>query len=179
MSNDKVNKTREAMRNVLALGISVVPIKLDGSKQPAGKVLPQEWDDTAKKMKAVWKPFQTRLATDDEITRWNGYGLAAVCGQISGNLEVIDGDCVKSIQPFLRSVKEHAPALYDRLVKIKTPSGGLHVPIRCEKIEGNQPLARRLVIVPESMKGAKLYKGSAPEFKGKWVKVEVIFETRG
>jgi hypothetical protein len=102
MPNSNGNQTSETMRKVIAHGISTVPVKLDGSKEPAGKVLPQVWDDTTQKMKAVWKPFQTRFATEEEIARWNGYGLAAVCGLISGNLELLDGDCVKSVRLYLR-----------------------------------------------------------------------------
>jgi hypothetical protein len=99
-------------------------------------------------------------------------GLAYVCGAVSGNLEVIDCDDVFLCPEYLDLIKAHDPELYERLVIIETPSGGKHLLVRCEKIEGNQKLAMRAVEVPEGTEGAK-------KDGDRWIKLEVLFETRG
>jgi P4 family phage/plasmid primase-like protien len=167
------------MRFLVEQGISNLPISLDGSKRPAWRVLPKKWDEAEKRMKSTWKPFQSRYPTGDEIDRWNGYGVAAVCGKISGNLEVIDNDSLSVWLRWCELVRQHKPGLFERLVITQTPSDCYHVLFRCAGVEGNQSLARRLVIVPKGTKGATLYKGSAEQYKGEWVIIEILFETRG
>src|SRR5579871_1366280 len=70
---------REAARRYLAAGLSVIPIRPDGTKAPA---LPE------------WKTYQQRRPTPDECTDWwdNGEGIAVVGGKVSGNLEILDLD---------------------------------------------------------------------------------------
>ena len=65
----------------LDAGLSVIPIKTDGSKSPAVK---------------TWKPYQSeRMGAEEAARHWGcaappGYGI--VGGAVSGNLEVIDFD---------------------------------------------------------------------------------------
>ncbi len=112
-------------------GISVVPIRADGSKAAA----------------CAWKRFQQVIATPDEVQTMfhNGFGIAAVTGRVSGHLEAIDFESGAPFHEWLSLIEEHESALAASLVIIQTPSGGHHVVYRCpEKIEGNQKLAMRL-----------------------------------
>ena len=56
-------------------GLSVIPIRPDGSKAPA---------------LASWQEFQERLATDLELIKWfsRTVGIGIVGGAISGGLEI-------------------------------------------------------------------------------------------
>jgi putative DNA primase/helicase len=143
-------------------GLSVIPIRGDGSKAPA--IL-------------EWKSLQNRQPTEDELERWftlKDIGIGIICGAVSRNLEVMDfdedaetvfsrwGEMVDSIQP----------DLLGRLPVVVTPTGGRHVYYRCPIIEGNLKLGRRAVIVPAGTKGARL-------IDGKLVKIKTLIETRG
>jgi len=90
-----------------------------------------------------WKGFQSRLPTDDEMADWidRHPGLAIICGAVSGNLEVLDLEAGAPIKEFAKRVNERDPDLLPRLPRIETPTGGRHLPYRCEVIEGNQKLA--------------------------------------
>jgi len=58
------------------LGLSIIPI-VPGAKNPG----------------VEWKPFQSRLATDEEVMAWynrGGFGVGIVTGTVSGNLVVLD-----------------------------------------------------------------------------------------
>ncbi|HET8671933.1 MAG TPA: bifunctional DNA primase/polymerase, partial [Candidatus Saccharimonadales bacterium] len=172
-------ETQVVGRQYLAVGLSIIPIKTDGSKAPASDVLPKEVDPKDQRVKPTWKPYQSRYATEGELQHWSQKGIAIVCGRISGFLEVIDNDSLSVWPQWCDLVKQHKLGLLERLVIVQTPSGCFHVLYRCDRVEGNQPLARRLVVVPEGTKGAKLYKGSAELYKGQWIIIEILFETRG
>jgi hypothetical protein len=136
-------ETLDTARRYLAVGLSVIPVKTDGSKAPAADVLPKEFDPEEQRLKATWKPFQSRHATEDELQRWSGKGIAIICGAISGSLEVIDNDDPALWDEWCKLVKSHAPGLFDRLVVIGTPRGGHHILYRCATIAGSQKLAQR------------------------------------
>lgn len=107
-------------------GISVIPLKLDGSKGPAV---------------SSWKPYQTRLANDDELIRWFKKPIAAigiVCGFVSNDLEVFDFDDGSLFEPW----RKMNPAIVEKLPVIGTPSNGYHVLIRCDHIGGNEKIAK-------------------------------------
>jgi hypothetical protein len=165
-------------RRYIDAGFSIIPIATDGTKFPAWKGLPKEYDPIQKRDKSVWKPFQMRKPTDAELQEWarRKCGIGIVCGKISGGFEVIDNDDPTLWGPYVELVKLHAPDLWKRLAVIETPSGGHHIPFRCDIIAGNQPLARRprAVEVSAGTKGVK-------EKDGKWYveKIDILFETRG
>lgn len=142
-------------------GLSIIPIKTDGSKRPALQ---------------TWKPFEDRLPTETELRQWFGngkkYGLALIGGKVSGNLEILDFDAPEIIAEWRALVEEAAPGLLARLPQVETPAGGLHVFYRCETIQGNQKLAEREVEVSEGTKGAR-------QREGRWFRVETLIETRG
>ena len=122
----------EAMR-LSEAGLSIIPVKTDGTKRPAGK----------------WKKYQTEIADQDTVLRWFLnvlFGIAIICGQVSGNLEVLDFDEPEAFPKWKQLVEIEDSELLDRLVIVETPTGGYHVYYRCESpVEGNQPLARREV----------------------------------
>ena len=101
----------------------------------------------AEKRPAVgrWKQYQTRLPTAAELSAWmanNPDAVCILCGQASGNVEIIDfdaeGECFDTWETLI------PPDLFDRLVIEGTPSGGFHVIYRCEApICGNLKLAQR------------------------------------
>lgn len=115
----------------LAAGFSVVPISPGGSKKP-----PQ-----------TWKEYQRRLATEDEARRWwadNRFGVAIICGKVSGGLEVLDFDSDEVWQQFLALSEEEMPGFLAKLPQVETPAGGRHLYYRLGTLapRGNTKLAR-------------------------------------
>ncbi len=117
-------------------GISVLPIRADGSKQPS---------------LVEWKVYQRRRASRSELNHWfrlSGLGLAMITGQVSGNLEALDFDCHAVYEAWLSKVHRDRRIhdLYERIAwgyLEATPAGGRHLLYRCSEIEGNQKLARK------------------------------------
>lgn len=73
-----------------------------------------------KKIRTLWKEFQTRKPTDEEIKNWKRSPIqnwAIVCGEIS-NLVVFDVDTKNGGDP--------TPFLNRGLYEVRTPSGGYH-----------------------------------------------------
>lgn len=111
-------------------GVSLLPIKPDGSKSPA---------------LSSWKEYQTRLPTEEEIGSWFGNGLrgvAVVAGAVSGNLAVMDFDSDEAWFSFMDACNEHGYAgwTYD-LPCAKTPAGH-HLYFRASQPLATQVLAR-------------------------------------
>lgn len=110
-------------------GLSVIPIKLDGSKSPAID---------------SWTEYQTRQPTPDELTRMfrrttggiREVGIGIPCGVASGGLECIDCDD----HPFLAMLSLVPKSIRNKLTIIETP-GGWHILYRCREICGNSKLA--------------------------------------
>ncbi len=117
-----------------AAGLSVIPVRLDGTKAPAGR----------------WADYQDRLATEDELRDWFGredpYGIGTVCGRESGHKELIDFDRWELFDPWCQLVEAQAPGLVARLCRVETPRDppGYHLRYRCPdvKIPGNTKLAQ-------------------------------------
>lgn len=95
-------------------GLSVIPVKVDGSKRPA---LPS------------WKELQERRPSREELQEWfsRSIGIAVIAGQVSGGLEVIDFDQASFFEPWFRMLPEKLRA---KLCVVKTPKG-YHVFYRC------------------------------------------------
>ena len=99
-------------------GLSVIPIKPDGTKAPAV---------------SSWKPFQDRRATEQELPQlFSGtVGIAVVCGRVSGNLLAFDFEAGAPVKEWGALVREQLG--YDfvkRLTIIETPTGGRHVLVK-------------------------------------------------
>ena len=131
------NPILDTARQLVSAGVSVIPIKADGSKAPASKFLPIG-EDT---MTPSWKPYQTRIANDQELVHWfakPNVGIAVVAGEVSGNLEILDFDDPSTLRPWFDLVEAAAPGLIARPVIVKTPSQGRHAYYRSTAIQGNQ-----------------------------------------
>jgi putative DNA primase/helicase len=147
-------------------GLCVVPLQEDGSKRPIGG----------------WAEYQRRMATEDEIRRWDARGLTGigiVCGEVSGRLEMLEFEGRAVAEGLWQEFKAAAEqtGLRDLLERIKlgygerTPSRGFHLLYRCpEGVEGNTELARRLPTEEEAADDERAGKRPAPR---------VLIETRG
>lgn len=113
------------------LGLSVVPIKADGSKAPP----------------YAWRAFEQAAATEAQLRHWFGgrarLGIAAVCGAVSGALELLDFDDQAAGDDWTELLEGHYPDLLARLVLVATPRPGLHAWYRVDglAVPGNQKLA--------------------------------------
>lgn len=116
-----------AKRYVLS-GISIIPVKLDGSKRPALR---------------SWNEYRERFATVNELIAWYfrpWHGIAIVCGVQSGGLEVIDFDygAEQNFDAFCRLIP---PELYGRLCVVQTGGGGYHVIYRSSQVSASCKIA--------------------------------------
>ncbi|MHC5033375.1 MAG: AAA family ATPase, partial [Planctomycetota bacterium] len=135
---------------------------------------------------AAWKPYQSRLPSEEELDQWFGSSVTAicfVCGAVSGNLEMIDFDLGgEAFEPWREAVEAQAPGLIDRLVMESTPSGGRHVVYRCTgAVSGNLKLAQRRIVTGgegEIIVGTKAFR-PRQDASGDWVVDVTMIETRG
>jgi hypothetical protein len=106
--------TLEYALHYRSLGLSVIPIRPDGSKAPA---------------LASWQELQERLPSEAEIREWfsNGCGIAVVCGAVSRNLEVLDFDSPEVWDRWYRAVTQVNPHALAGIPLVRTPSGGRHL----------------------------------------------------
>lgn len=126
-------------------GISVVPVRADGSKRPALD---------------RWQLYQRTVPTTGQLNHWfrdKRLGLALITGAISGGLEALDFDDQAIFRAWLARIRQYpqAWALYERIAwgyEEVTPAGGRHLLYRCEDIAGNQKLATRPVPGPQKYK---------------------------
>lgn len=123
-------------------GISTVPVSVDGSKKPAP---------------FTWRKYQDARPTTQELIDWFGkgtqQGVGAICGAVSGNLEMLELEGRAVAAQIHIQAKEMAEnsGLGDIWQKIQdgycevTPSGGIHWLYRISDglVPGNQKLARR------------------------------------
>ena len=118
-------------------GLSVLPIASRDTKAPALE---------------SWKTLTRTPATEAEAVHWftsNGHpaspALGIVCGSVSGGLTVIDfdtlGDGTTLYPVWSGLVDDLCPGLAQGLPVVTTPSGGCHVYLRCDAVEGNAKLA--------------------------------------
>jgi Bifunctional DNA primase/polymerase, N-terminal/Domain of unknown function (DUF927) len=128
---------------LLRAGLSVIPIRADGSKAPV----------------VQWEPYKFERASEDQAKAWwsdGQYGIAVVCGAVSGNAECIDIDRGALVTPWSDLVESQAPGLTARLCGIRTPrdGSGCHVWYRCPSvtIPGSDKLARERGINPDTGK---------------------------
>jgi putative DNA primase/helicase len=97
-------------------GLSVVPVRRDGSKIPA---------------LASWKEYQARRPTEAEVRGWwdrpDPPGVGVVCGAVSGGLIVLDFEDRRAFDRWAVRVNESVPGCLDSLPMVETPGGGRHV----------------------------------------------------
>lgn len=120
-----------AAEQYAAAGLSIIPIKPDGSKRPC----------------VAWAEYQSRIAGPEERSQWFGNGarsgIAVICGPVSRNLEVLDFDDPAAFQEWAALLKESLPETAHALVVTQTPGPGVQALYRRESApQGNQVLAR-------------------------------------
>ena len=139
-------------QRLLSAGLSVIPIKADGSKGPAV---------------SSWKPYQERLATDTEARHWftgTNCGLAVLGGAVSGGLEILDFDEPGLYDEWAALCEDQGLGpLLETLPLAATGGGGRHVYYRCASVAANTKLAQRWEETRNKGKGG----------------LEVLIETRG
>ncbi len=90
-----MNSLFDGGRRLRDAGLSIIPIKTDGSKAPA---------------LTAWKQFEQRQATDAELQTWFGNGqrpsIAIIGGLVSGGLEILDHDAPELITEWRELVAE-------------------------------------------------------------------------
>ena len=118
-------------------GISVVPVREDGSKRPD---------------LASWLEYQKRVATLDELRSWYGTpdamtgrtGVGWVMGAVSGGLECLDCDDAEAFDQYRARAHEFgAGDLVERVIAgyAELTPRGAHLFWRCTSVTGNQRLA--------------------------------------
>jgi putative DNA primase/helicase len=137
-----------AAKVLVRSGLSVIPIRADGSKMPAFELLPKVWSEEEGRFRRPWSAFKTRRPTPAELRAWfrdspegEPYGIAVIGGEVSGGVEIVDLDNWDVVGPWSALVEEQSPGLLDRLVRVRSPRPGLHVYYRCSAFGGSQKLA--------------------------------------
>src|SRR5438067_4146076 len=132
----------------LEAGMSVLPIRPDGTKQPA---------------LSGWKRYQQEMPPRFLVEKWfrnPKRGLALVTGHISGGLIALDFDDLATFDAWLRRIRREQAlyALYEFIAsgyEERTPKNGRHLLFRCPAVfsgsqrPGNQRLALRPVPEPQ------------------------------
>ncbi len=163
----------EWARRYVSAGLSVIPVRADGSKAPA---LPD------------WRQFTDRLPTEAELVEWFGgereYGIGVVPEPASGNLAVLDFECRDGVSAFDLWKKQLSTAeaeLLDSCPVVVTPSGGRHVWVRLPEPHRGGFLARNesgMVMVEIRGQGNQVLAPGCPAKCHKTGK-EYTFETTG
>ncbi|WDQ19013.1 bifunctional DNA primase/polymerase [Rhodopirellula sp. P2] len=114
-------------RDYIAAGVSVIPLRMDGSKAPAVQ---------------SWNEYRTRFATDDELRSFfaNAAGIGLVSGIQSGGMEVLDFD-EQPDETFDQWLNLLPANLLCRLCVVETGGLGYHVLYRCVEVSGNTKIA--------------------------------------
>ncbi|GEM_PF-229414 len=123
-----------AARAYLSAGLCVLPARRAEKRPAVGR----------------WKQYQKRLPTEAELSAWlanNPDAVCILCGQASGNAEILDFDAGgEKFEAWCAKVRAAAPGLLERLVLSRTQSDGRHAAYRCiAAVSGNLKLAKRKV----------------------------------
>jgi len=113
-------------RKYVAAGLSVIPVRADGSKAPA-------------LAKGEVEQYRERFAEDEELVAWftppRAVGLAVVCGAVSGNLAVLDFESQVAWDRWLERMNTLGRTkLFAACPVVRTPKGGRH--LYCRIAEG-------------------------------------------
>ena len=162
---------RKTAKKLKDLGVSVVPLKIDGSKLP----------------KIKWKIYQERLMNDFEIEKYfkECGGVAALTGK-SSRLYNLDFDLKYQLdtQDFWKDFMDKVPKyMKKRMLVNTTRNNGMHVWLRTDFEATSTHLTRRASTIPELMiKYDKLLEvGKDPQQASELIlkkPYEVVIETR-
>ncbi len=115
-------------------GISVIPVRADGSKAP---------------LITEWRKYSNEIASREQLKEWYGdpkkiVGIGAACGPASGNLVVLDFECdgESAYTEWLKRLPDELRELAISLPTVTTPSGGKHIWIRLPEAQPGGKLAR-------------------------------------
>lgn len=127
-----MNELLEAAQYYKTLGFSVLAVR--ENKQSLG----------------YWKSYQKRIISDFVLERDfndpDAFGIAIICGKVSGNLEGIDLDGKydpKLFERFKNDLLNYDADLYSNLVIASTRNSGHHFLYRCDEISNHSTLAKR------------------------------------
>jgi putative DNA primase/helicase len=155
----------EVARQWQAAGVSCVPILANGTKRPAYR----------------WSQFQLEVPSPDLIDAWWGgsgerYGLALICGAVSGNLELteIEGRALQgpgALTDIINRMDEaDAGGIWDLLTgpdgyAEDSPSGGMHLLYRIidHEVPGNTKIAQD---APKEAPGGGIIRECLAETRG-------------
>jgi len=85
-----------------------------------------------KKPAILWKEFQKRRPSKEEIKKWfseNNHNIAIICGSVSGNLVVLDFDTTEAFQQFIENIPQDLAEKIKRTWVVETGKG-IHVYFR-------------------------------------------------
>jgi len=135
---------KKILKGFIAKKLSIVPLRKDKVPNTSG-----------------WKKYQsTFINVEENAHLFEAVGL--VCGEVSGNVEVIDVDQKNEIwkegekhlvDKLIDKIELFSPGLYSKLTVAETVNGGYHFIYKCEKIGGNVKLASRQATEKEKKKG--------------------------
>jgi len=132
---------KETGLDYIDAGLSVIPVNKD------------------KQATVEWKQFKNAPPSPFQYQQWSitpEHGIAIICGNGSGHIEVIDFDEKYNLdkqslfERWKKKVEEQKPGLVERLVWQSTRNKGYHAIYRCRVIEGNKKLAMRPATESES-----------------------------
>lgn len=123
----------ETALSYLDAGLSVIPVRANGTKAP---LLPD------------WRQFGARRATRAEAAAWWHpdvvCGIGITGGAASGNLGVLDFEAWAAYLAWLRSLPPHLEALTRRCPLVQCPRGGAHLYARMTDPVPGMVLARHV-----------------------------------
>ncbi|MGK2965523.1 MAG: AAA family ATPase [Tepidiformaceae bacterium] len=132
----------------LQMDLCPMPPKQDGSKRPHP---------------GDWRTYQHRLPTRRELDSWYSEGLTgigAVCGAISGGLELFEFDDMETYLAFCEVAEQAGLGELVSRVRLayseRTPGNGIHWFYRCEEIAGNTKLATVSAPTDANPRGVKV-----------------------
>jgi hypothetical protein len=146
-------RLQKAALALTGAGISIVPCNL-ANKKPTIR----------------WKRLQSKIAEATDVRAWfkseKVTAIAVICGEVSGNLEVLDFDYTDNWQRWIDTVKKKSPTLLDRVALARSKSGGYHIFYRCPQPAGNQKLAQGMRLDRKDDKARELTRQTLIETRG-------------
>jgi len=130
-----VSQILDTARWYVSQGLSVIPVKADGSKSP---------------LLQGWRRYSAELPDDDTLTGWfkdaetKPVGIGVPCGPASGNLVVLDFEFQgeSAYTEWLRRLPGDLRAVALTVPTVTTPSGGKHLWVRLAEPQPGGKLAR-------------------------------------
>ena len=136
------NKYYRRAKRLRQQGFGVVPVHRDGSKRVA---------------LTSWTKYQDELCNDRDLENWfadeEPFAIGIICGDVSGNLEILDFDDETLIDPFEETLQSDSSALFQKLIRVETGSGKRHYIYRCSSSPGGRRILAQNSPAPGKTKG--------------------------